>query len=170
MRSKPYITEEPYVAIVLVAILSAPILGAVLSGCKQKEAPGLTLSKKAQAMAPAARRAGVTTRALDPISRKAKARETVERNRKAARSKVKQPGSVRVNSPGRPQEDVEPGKQVKGPAAGPVESPGKKQLDLPGPGAGGGKAIDKGSSPALRAAKRLIEIFEATEKALPASR
>ena len=149
MRSKSNIKEEPYLAVVLVAILSVPMLVTLLSGCSQKKEPGIVLGKITQAEPVSRERKGAAPRVvLDPASRKARAREAVERARKAARSRAKQSSTVRVNSAGRLKKDSEIAKQAEGSAAGSVENLGNKQLVAPGTGAGGNEEIDAGSSPA----------------------
>jgi len=166
LRSKSNIKEEPYLAIVLLAILSVPLL----VGCSQKKGPSAISSERMQAEPVGQVRNSVAPRGvLDLTSRKARAREAVERARKAARSKAKESSQLRVKNSARMKEDIEVAKQAEGAPAGQADRLGNKQLGTPGLGAGGNEKIDPRSSPALQSAERLIKIFEATEKALPES-
>ena len=140
---------ESWLVIALIAILSAPILGVVVSGCVKKEEVVLSDPAKSADSFGESRRPGTADdRFPAPKGRVAK--------EEAARAEAKESAGAGKTASSSQAESAEGGGKETGSDS---RSEGEKA-----------KSLDPETSPALQSARRLLKIFEATENALSDSK
>ena len=139
---------ESWLVIALIAILSAPILGVVVSGCVKKEEAMLSgLARSAGSLGEGSRHGTAEERFPAP-KRMAVKEEALEVEAKESAGADKTASKSQDESAG--DDGKETGSDSK--------SEGEKA-----------KSLDPETSPALQSARRLLKIFEATENAFPDS-
>lgn len=140
---------ESWLVIALIAILSAPILGVVVSGCVKKEEVMLSDLAKAADSFGESRKPDLADGRFSqskPLFVKEKARSGEAKESPGARRQASRTQAVSSDGGGK-----KTGSDSK--------SEGEKA-----------KSLDPETSPALQSARRLLKIFEATEKALSDSK
>ena len=148
MRTEFPTPLESWLVIALIAILSAPILGVVVSGCVKKEEAMLSgLARSAGSLGEGSRHG--TSEDRFPVPKRMVVKEEAPG--------VEAKESAGVDKTASKSQDESAGDDGKETGSG-SKSEGEKA-----------KSLDPETSPALQSARRLLKIFEATENAFPDS-